>query len=74
MAGSLSFRENTFRVELHNVVANDQHVVALYTARGERQGRQLEDNAAQTHHIQDGKIAEVWTQFTDLYSVDEFWS
>lgn len=64
----------TIRVELHDVLANDEHAVALYTAHAEREGRRLEDNAVNTFHIRDGKVIEVWTQETDLYAVDEFWS
>jgi hypothetical protein len=29
----------TFRVEFHDVLANDEHAVALYVVRGEREGR-----------------------------------
>jgi uncharacterized protein len=64
----------TFRIELHDVVANDEHAVALFTARGEREGKQLNDNTAQSYHIRDGKISEAWTHQTDLYAVDDFWS
>src|SRR5262245_52668858 len=31
----------TFRLELHDVIANDQHGVALVSVRAEREGRQL---------------------------------
>jgi ketosteroid isomerase-like protein len=61
-------------IELHDVLANDEHAVALFTARAERAGRQLTDNMVQTFHMRDGKVSEVWTQATDLYAQDEFWS
>jgi ketosteroid isomerase-like protein len=64
----------TFRIELHDVVANDDHAVALFTVRGEREGKQLDDNTVQSYHVRAGKISEAWTQQTDLYAVDEFWS
>jgi ketosteroid isomerase-like protein len=64
----------TFRVELHDVVANDDHAVALFTVRGEREGKQLNDHAALIYHIRDGKTSEAWLHQTDLYAVDEFWS
>ena len=64
----------TFSIELHDVLANDEHAVALVTARGERAGKQLTDNMVQTFHLRDGKVSEVWTQATDLYAQDEFWS
>ncbi len=65
----------TFSIELHDVLANDEHAVALYTIRGEREGKQaLRDNNVLTAHIRDGKASEVWVQPTDMYTVDEFFS
>ena len=64
----------TLRIELHDVLANDEHAVALYTTHAEREGRRLEDKTVGTFHIRDGKITEVWTQVTDMYAIDEFWS
>jgi uncharacterized protein len=64
----------TFRVELHDAVANDHHSVLLFTARAERAGKQLEDNAVLTAHRHGRKVTEVWVQATDLYAFDEFWS
>ena len=64
----------TFSFELHDVLANDEHAVALVTVRGERAGKQLNDNMVQTSHLRDGKAFEVWNQATDQYAQDEFWS
>ena len=64
----------TFRVELHDAVANDHLSVLLFTARAERAGKQLEDNAVLTAHRHDRKVTEVWIQAADLYAFDEFWS
>jgi uncharacterized protein len=63
------------RLELHDVVANDQHGVALYTVHAERAGRQLADNQILIAHPDaDGKAVEIWTQSADQYVTDEFWS
>lgn len=64
----------TLRLELHDVLANDEHAAALYTVHAEREGRRLEDNTVNTFHMRDGKVTEVWTHTTDLYAIDEFWS
>jgi ketosteroid isomerase-like protein len=64
----------TFRTELHDVVANDEHAVALFTACAGRADRQLEDRIVEIFHIRDGKAAEVWIYPADLYASDEFWS
>ena len=64
----------TFSFELHDVLANDEHAVALVTVRGERAGKQLNDNMVQISHLRDGKAYEVWNPATDQYAQDEFWS
>jgi ketosteroid isomerase-like protein len=64
----------TFSAELHDVLANDEHAVALTTVRAERAGKQLTDNQVLTFHIRDGKASEAWVQATDQYAGDEFWS
>jgi uncharacterized protein len=64
----------TLRVDLHDVMANDEHAVALIMIHGERAGRRLQDNTVLTCHIRGGKVAEIWSQQTDMYAVDEFWS
>jgi uncharacterized protein len=64
----------TFRTELHDVVANDEHAVALYVTRGEREGRTLENKTVLVSHIRNGKIAEAWLVGEDQYAADEFFS
>jgi uncharacterized protein len=64
----------TFRTEVHDIIANDEHAVALFTASAERAGRQLEDRIVEVFHIRDGKIAEGWLYPADLYANDAFWS
>ena len=64
----------TFGVELHDVLANEEHTVALSTGRGKRAGKQLEDNNVLVINIRDGKATEVWAYPADLYAYDEFWS
>ncbi len=64
----------THRIEVHDVLGNDDHVVALHVTRAERDGRRLEINAIQVFHVRDGKITEAWTSHSDVYALDEFWS
>ncbi len=63
-----------FSVEVHDVVANDEHGVALATVRGERNGKKLEDRYTHVVHFKDGKVAESWIFGWDQYAVDDFWS
>src|SRR6266567_3029308 len=63
----------TARLELHDVLANDDHAVSLATIRAERAGRQYRDNLVQVIHVRNGKATEVWTHSADPYAAEEFW-
>lgn len=64
----------TFRVDVHDVLANDEHVVALTNGTAEREGKRLNDNGVQIFHVKDGKVTETWFHPGDQYAADEFWS
>ena len=64
----------TFRLEIHDVLANDEHAVVLARSMAERGGKRLDDNGVQVFHIQDGKITEQWLHPGDTYAGDEFFS
>ena len=64
----------TFRIDLHDVVANDEHTVALYVARGEREGRTFENRNVLVSHVRNGKMVETWLLSDDQYAADEFFS
>jgi len=64
-----------FRLEVHDVVGNDEHVVALVRFSGSRpDGRTLEAPSAQVYHVRDGKAVEFWGMVEDQVKVDAFWS
>lgn len=65
--------ENTFTVELHDVVAGDGHTVSMHTGRGQAHGQTLEDHNVLVCHCSGGRITEVWEHHEDLYAVDSFW-
>jgi hypothetical protein len=46
----------TYSLDIHDIVANDDHTVVLVRARGERDGRRLDDNV-HVIHIEDEQIA-----------------
>ena len=50
----------TLRWELHDVLANDDHTVALHITRAERNGRSLADRVVYVFHVRDGQIREAW--------------
>jgi ketosteroid isomerase-like protein len=63
----------TFRAELHDVVASDEHVVGLHVSTGQRGGRSLNVKEALVFHLRDGKIVEAWEHYEDSQAWDEFW-
>jgi uncharacterized protein len=60
------------QIDVHDVVANDQHVVVLSDRRAARGGRTVEMRAASIYHVRDGRIAEAWLMEWDPYAIDEF--
>ncbi len=71
-AQTMELTAGTFRVELHDVVANDEHAVALCVARGEREGKTLEDKSVLVSHVRNGRFVETWQYLEDQYAGDEF--
>ena len=64
----------SFRVDLEDVVANDDHAIALFRGHGERDGKVLDNPTCLKMRIVDGRIVEVWEFVWDLFAVDDFWS
>lgn len=64
----------TLKLEIHDILANDEHAVALVSSRAERGGKRLADNGAHIFHVKDGKVIEFWAHPQDAYADDEFWS
>jgi uncharacterized protein len=64
----------TFKLELHDLLANDEHVVALVRTTAERNGKTLNQPGVHVVHIRDGKLAESWFHPSDQYAADEFFA
>lgn len=63
----------TLRLDIHDVLANDEHVVVLVTERAERDGRTLAATEAHVWHVSNGKFTEFWDLPADLEAFDAFW-
>jgi uncharacterized protein len=66
--------DNTYRTELRYVVADDDRAVAVYRARGERNGRTLDIEQALFCAIRDGVLADVTAVPLDYPAFVAFWS
>jgi ketosteroid isomerase-like protein len=73
-AKTMELSGGTLRIELHDVLANDDHAVAIYTSRAEHEARTLENRNVLVNHIRNGKFIETWLLSDDQYAADEFFS
>jgi uncharacterized protein len=61
----------TFRLEVHDVVANDEHAVAIVNSHIEKDGTKVDSRAAHVAHFKDGKLTESWFFDEQPYQFDE---
>jgi uncharacterized protein len=63
----------TFKVEIHDILANDTHAVALASNSGERDGKHLSDRYTHVAHIEGGRLKESRIFAENQDKVGEFW-
>ena len=64
----------TIAYEIHDVIANDDHAIALGSATATRGGETLKYNTAEIFHIRDGKAAERWAFSDDTAAIAAFFA
>ena len=65
----------TTRVRLHDVLANEQHGILLYTVTAEHGDRSIRYRYIDLYHFREGQISEVWGYpADDARAFDEFYS
>jgi ketosteroid isomerase-like protein len=64
----------TIRYEVHDVVANDEHAIALGTATATRGARTLAYRTAEIFHMRDGRATERWAFSDDTAAIVEFFA
>ena len=78
--GKQALRESTADVdyeitgETHDIVANDDHVVALVDATATRAGRTLKYRTAEIYHMRDGRLVERWAFSDDTAAIVDFFA
>lgn len=63
----------SFREEVEDVLANDDHGVVLARHRFTRDGQLRDYKTAHVYNIQNGKLAACWEQPRDLSVFDDAW-
>jgi ketosteroid isomerase-like protein len=64
----------SYEVDLLWAVADDDHLVTLYRARGEREGRRLDIEQALFIRVADGRWQDIRAQPLDQAAFDAFWA
>ena len=60
--------------KLHDVLASDEHAIALVEATGTRGGRTLQYNTAEIYHLRDGRVTERWAFSDDTAAIAAFFA
>jgi uncharacterized protein len=63
----------TFREEVQDVLANDQHAIVLALHRFDRGGKAKEYLTAHVYEVREGKLGECWEQPRDQVQFDDAW-
>jgi len=63
----------TFALDIHDIVANDDHTVVLVKTRGERNGQQLDDLDVHVIHVEDEQLVSFWSFNWDQQTSEAFW-
>jgi hypothetical protein len=58
--------------EVHDVLASDDHVIALGTATATHGDRSLTYRTAEIYHVRDGKVTERWAFSDDTKAITDF--
>lgn len=66
--------DGPMQMDIHDILASDDHVVALLETRAARGDKSLETKAAHIMHVEDGRVTEFWNFVEDAAVGDEFWS
>jgi hypothetical protein len=66
--------EGTFNNDIHDMLANDDHGVALVTVSATRGDESFEGNVVHVFHMRDDKMTEFWAFPEDQSLFDEFWA
>jgi hypothetical protein len=64
----------TFKNEIHDILANDEHAVVLVHVTAERAGKPFDALGCHVWHLSNTKATEFWDLTLDPYAADEFWA
>ena len=72
--GGAPVPDSEITAELHDVVANDDHAIALVRATARRGGQTLTYRTAEIFHVRDGKVTARWAFSDDTAAIIAFFA
>lgn len=65
----------TFRLNVHDVLGNEEHTVSLVHYGAERGGKRLDQNVVHVYHLNsENKITDFWSFPQDHRALEDFWA
>jgi ketosteroid isomerase-like protein len=75
LAASMGFfTEYDIKYDIHDVLASDDHVIALGTATATKDGRSLTYRTAEIFHVRNGQVSERWAFSDDTKAIADFFA
>jgi hypothetical protein len=71
-ASMANFGEGGFNYEVHDVLASDDHVIALGTAHVTMGGKSIDYRTAEIYHVRNGQVTERWAFSDDTKAITDF--
>ena len=71
--GEFTQAQDSFEQEIHALLADDEHGVALVKVHATRGDQTLDVDNVLVFHTVAGVVTETWVVSTDSYAGDEFW-
>jgi ketosteroid isomerase-like protein len=69
---NFSETNGTFKVDVHDILGNDEHAVALASISGQKDGKSISDKYTHVAHMKDGKVTESWIFGENQDKIDAF--
>lgn len=65
--------QHSVKIDLHALLASEEHVVGLHHITASRPGRTLNQSGCLVCHVDGGKITDGWLSFENPREADAFW-
>ena len=70
----MELSNGTFRIQIDDVLANEERVIVLVTESAQRNGRRWSSPQVHAWTVKNGKASVFWQFQGDQQTEDEFWS